>query len=199
MLERCNRLESLEQLSLTALYEDIVAQLLPTSDSSLIACVNNKRSSLFSVLPHCNPVYHFATAEDKATNAILQIKVVDSIRQKLCLPPFRRVRSQLVEEYCKHQQQQHIYTSASGYSKKRRPDIHLFLDWWVSLNKSPIFQIFKNLELYLFQFFSAFWMKIWLLLSWTLPCFHQLKCTHMLCQDSVQQNSWARLLIGAHT
>ena len=170
MLERCNRWESLEQLSLTALYEDIVAQLLPTSDSSLEAVVNNKRSSLLSVLPHCSPVYHSAKAEDKATNAILQIKVVDSIRQKLCLPPFRQVRSQLIEEYCKHQQQQHTYTSASDYSTMRRPDIHLFLDWWVSLKKSTIFLFFKNPQL--FFFFNFVQHFEWRFDFFRIECFH---------------------------
>ena len=119
----------LEQLALTALYEDIVSQLAPTMDSPLVA-VDEKSNSSFCILKDTREILlRPATEKDYAKNKIKQAKVIDSIRAKLCHPPYRRVRASLIEEYCKHQK-----TCSSSHLKvgvPKRPDVHIFLDWYV--------------------------------------------------------------------
>jgi hypothetical protein len=144
------KVKALEQLALTALYEEIVSQLLPTMDSHLVAVVDSqlkcgdcgvKQTGLFVLPGHVagpDVVYRLANYEDYAANRILQSKVVDAIRAKLCHPPYRRVRSSLIEEYCKRQKSSsHLKVGVS-----KLPDIHLFLDWYVevihSINLSAV-------------------------------------------------------------
>jgi hypothetical protein len=94
------RVKRLEQLAFTALYEDIVRQLAPIL------------------------YYRSANDEDYAENKIKQTKVVDTIREKLCHPPYRRVRASFIEEYLKHQK-----TIRWSHLSHCCPDVHLFLDW----------------------------------------------------------------------
>jgi len=133
------KVKALEQLALTALYEEIVSQLLPTMDSHLVAVVDSQlkcsvqQKGLLFVLPgHIagpDVVYRLANYEDYAANRILQSKVVEATRAKLCHPPYRRVRSSLIEEYCKRQKSSsHLKVGVSKF-----PDVHLFLDWYVEV------------------------------------------------------------------
>ena len=128
------RVKRLEQLALTALYEDIVSQLVPTMDSPLVAVVDKKSSSRQSSLSFCvlpetpGILYRSANDEDYAENKIKQTKVVDTIRAKLGHPPYRRVRASLIEEYSKHQKiSRSSPLKVAGVPKC--PDVHLFLDW----------------------------------------------------------------------
>ena len=128
------QVKRLEQSALTALYEDIVSQLVPTMDSPLVAVVDKKSSSRPSSLSFCvfpetpGILYRSAYDEDYAENKIKQTKVVDTIRAKLCHPPYRRVRASLIEEYFKHQKMsQSSPMKVAGVPKC--PDVHLFLDW----------------------------------------------------------------------
>ena len=129
------QVKRLEQLALTALYEDIVSQVVPTMDSPLVAVVDKKYpsrpSSLsFCVLPETPGIlYRSANDEDYAENKIKQTKVVDTIRAKLCHPLYRRVRASLIEEYLKHQKMLRFSSPLKVAGVPKCPDVHLFLDW----------------------------------------------------------------------
>jgi len=91
------KVKALEQLALTALYEEIVSQLLPTMDSHLVAVVDSQlkcgvqQTGLFVLPGHIagpDVVYRLANYKDYAANRILQSKVVEATRAKLCHPPY---------------------------------------------------------------------------------------------------------------
>ena len=113
---------SLQRLALIALYREVTS-LLCSTDVSALPCqayFENRRSA--GKRPS-DAAFRIPRSEDRAAIAIKTSQIVKAIRERLELPVYRRVKHNLIEEYCRNQG-----TAELAPNTAKRPELHIFLD-----------------------------------------------------------------------